>query len=123
MSDPIMPESVSSLSQAKGRRFWPRSTLSWIAIALGLVALASWVIFPVLTMAYRERYPVVDTWVMPALATTLVDVAAILNLVTVWFRRERSLLSIVTLVVTILAGLFFTFMVVGEAIGSAWWSA
>lgn len=119
MSDPIMPESVSSLLQAKGRRFWPRSTLSWIAIALGLVALASWVIFPVLTMAYRERYPVVDTWVMPAIATILVDVAAILNLVTVWFRRERSLLSIVTLVVTILAGLFFTFMVVGEAIGSA----
>jgi hypothetical protein len=119
MSDPRMPESGSTLSQAKGRRFWPRSTFSWIAIALGLVALASWVVFPVLTMAYRERYPVVDTWVMPALATTLVDVAAILNLVTVWFRRERSLLSIVILVVTILAGLFFTFMVVGEAIGSA----
>jgi len=114
-----MPESGSTLSQAKGRQFWPRSTFSWIAIALGLVALASWIIFPVLTMAYRERYPVVDTWFMPALATTLVDVAAILNLVTVWFRRERSLLSIVTLVVTILAGLFFTFMVVGEAIGSA----
>jgi hypothetical protein len=47
------------------------------------------------------------------------DAAAILSLVTVWLRRERSVLSIVTLVVTMLAGLFFTFMVVGETIGSA----
>jgi hypothetical protein len=114
-----MPESGSSLSQARGRGFWPRSTLGWIAIILGFVALASLVVFPVLTMAYREKYPVVDTWVMPAVATTLMDAAAILSLVTVWLRRERSVLSIVTLVVTMLAGLFFTFMVVGETIGSA----
>jgi len=113
-----MPESGSSLSQAGCRGFWPRSTLGWIAIVFGLVALASWVVFPLLTMAYRERYPVVDTWIMPAIATTLVDAAAILSLVTVWLRRERSVLSIVTLVVTMLAGLFFTFMVVGETIGS-----
>jgi uncharacterized membrane protein YvlD (DUF360 family) len=119
MSDLIMPESGNSLSQARGRGFWPRSALGWIAIVLALVALASWVVFPVLTMAYRERYPVVDTWVMPAIATTLVDAAAILSLVTVWLRRERSVLNILTLVVTMLAGLFFTFMVVGEAIGSA----
>jgi hypothetical protein len=60
---------------------------------------------------------VVDTWVMPAVATTFVDAAAILSLVTVWLRRERSVLCIAMLVVTMLAGLFFTFMVVGEAIG------
>jgi len=73
MSDLITPESGSSLSQARGRGFWPRSALGWIAIVLALVALASWVVFPVLTMAYREIYPVVDSWVMPAIATTLVD--------------------------------------------------
>ncbi|NUQ36439.1 MAG: hypothetical protein HUU23_01320 [Caldilineales bacterium] len=56
---------------------------------------------------------------MPAIATTLVDVAAILSLVTVWLRHERSVLSIMTLVVTMLAGLFFTSIVVGEAIGGA----
>jgi hypothetical protein len=89
-----------------------------MAIALGIVALASWVAFPLISMAYRERCPVVDTWVMPAIAMTIMDGAAILNTVTVWIRRERSVLSIVTLVVTILAGLFSTFMVVGEAIGS-----
>jgi hypothetical protein len=54
---------------------------------------------------------------MPAVATTLVDAAAILSLLTVWLRRERSVLCIAMLVVTMLAGLFFTFMVVGEAIG------
>ncbi len=119
MSNVIMPESGSSSSQARGRGFWPRSALGWIAIVLALVALASWVVFPVLTMTYRETYPVVDTWVMPAIATTLVDVAAILSLVTVWLRHERSVLSIMTLVVTMLAGLFFTSIVVGEAIGGA----
>ena len=112
-------KSGSSSSQAGGRGFWPRSALGWIAIALALVALASWVVFPMLTKAYRETYPVVDTWVMPSIAMALVDAAAILSLVSVWFRRERALLSIVMLVITVLAGLFFTFIVVGEAIGGA----
>ena len=114
-----MSKSGSSLSQARGRGFWPRSALGWIAIALALVALASWVVFPMLTMAYRETYPVVDTWVMPAIATALVDAAAILSLVSVCLRRERSVLSIVALVVTVLAGVFFTFIVVGQAISGA----
>ena len=117
MSKVILPESASSSSRDGGRRFWPKSTLSWTAIALALVALASWVVFPLITIAYRETYPVVDTWIMPAIASVLVDAAAILCLGTVWLRRERSVLSIVVLVVTVLAGLFFTFIVVGEAIG------
>jgi hypothetical protein len=117
MSNLVTPDPGTSSPQSVGRRFWPRSALGWITIVLSLVALASWLVFPLLTMAYRAKYPLVDSWVMPALATTLVDAAAVLNLVTVLLRRERSGLSIVTLVVALLAGLFFTFMVVGEAIG------
>jgi hypothetical protein len=103
----------------KGYGFWPRTALGWTAIALALVAFASWIVFPMLTMAYREKYPVVDTWVMPAIATALVDAAAILSLATVWLRHEHAVLSLVTLVVTMLAGLFVTLIVVGEAIGGA----
>jgi len=117
MSDLIVPESGNSLSQGRGRGFWPRLSFGWITIVIALVALAPWVVFPMLTMAYREKYPLVDSWVMPAIATALVDAAAILSLVAVWLRRERSVLNIATLVITMLAGLFFTFMVVGEAIG------
>jgi hypothetical protein len=96
-----------------------RSALGWLAIVLALVALTSWIVFPVLTMTYRETYPVADTWAIPAIATALVDMAAILSLVSVWLRHERSVLSIMMLVVTMLAGLFFTFLVVGEAIDGA----
>lgn len=60
-----------------------------------------------------------DTGVLPAIATILMDTAAILSLVTVWLRHERSILNIVTLVVTMLAGLFFTFVIVGQGIGGA----
>jgi hypothetical protein len=119
MPDQKRFESASAVSQPKRRRIRPQSAQGWIAIGLGLVALCSWVIFPMVTIAYRETYPVVDTWVMPAIATTLVDVAAVLSVATVWLRRERSILSIVILVITSLAGLFFTVLVLGEAIGSA----
>lgn len=106
------------MSQVNGRRIWPRAALSWTGIALGIVALASWVVFPFITIAYRATYPVVDTWVMPAIATTLVDGAAILNMLVVSLRRERSMLNIAMVVITTLAGLFFTLLVVGEAVGS-----
>lgn len=106
------------MSQASGRRIWPRAPLGWTGLALGIAALSSWVLFPLISIAYRERYPVVDTWVMPAIATTLVDGAAIVNGLALWFRRERSVLNWVMMVVTTLAGLFFTFLVVGEALGS-----
>lgn len=104
--------------QASGRKILPQTPLSWFGIVLGMVALSSWVVFPLISVAYREQFPVVDTWVMPAVATALVDGAAILNGCALWFRRERSLLNMVMLIVTTLAGLFFTLLVVGEAIGS-----
>jgi hypothetical protein len=116
MSKEVMPEAGNRSQQARGRGFWPRSGLGWTAIILALVALAAWVVFPVITTAYREKYPLVDTWVMPAIATVLVDAAAILSLAAVWRRRDRSVLNIIILVVTMLAGLFFTAMVVGEGI-------
>ncbi|MGA9191432.1 MAG: hypothetical protein WBZ24_06860 [Anaerolineales bacterium] len=116
MSEQVTPGPGSLSPQARSRGFWPHSSLGWITIIVTGIALASWLVFPQLTMAYRETYPIVDSWVMPALATTLVDVAAVLNLVTVLFRGERSVLSLATLAVTVLAGLFLTFLVVGEAI-------
>jgi len=116
MSEQVTPVPDNLSQQAGGRGFWPHSSLGWITIIVTGIALASWLVFPQLTMAYRETYPIVDSWVMPALATTLVDVAAVLNLVTVLLRRERSALNIVVLTITMLAGFFLTFLVVGEAI-------
>ncbi|MGA2489714.1 MAG: hypothetical protein ABSF99_05945 [Anaerolineales bacterium] len=39
----------------------------------------------------------------------------IVSLAAVWLRRERSILNILILILTMLAGLFITVMVVGEA--------
>ena len=54
---------------------------------------------------------------MPTVATALVDAAAVVSLVAVWPRHERSVLNLVTLFIAMLAAIFFTLIVVGEAIG------
>jgi hypothetical protein len=118
MSEVMTPASGSAPTQTAGG-LWPRTALGRAGIVAAVVGLASWVVLPVVTTMFRDTYPVVDTWVMPAIATTLIDVAAVLNLVAVWLRRERSLLSILALAITLLAALFFTFMVVGETIAGA----
>ena len=105
------------MSKPGSRRFWPSSSLGWAAAVFGIVALSAWLIFPFISMAYRDVYPVVDTWVMPAVATTLVDGAAVLGAVVLRSRHERSFLSIGMLILTTIAGLFFTLLVVGETIG------
>ena len=116
MSNDKMSGSDNASTQGGKRRFSPRTGLGWAAIFIALVAIASWVAFPFITMAYRSTYPLVDSWIMPAIATGLVDLAAIVSLAAVLARRERSILSLVTLVVTALAGVGFTITVVGEAI-------
>lgn len=118
MSEVITPAPGSAPAHAGGG-LWPRTTLGWWAVALAIVALVCVPLFPVLTMTLRDTYPVVDTWVMPVVLMALLDAAAVLSLLAVWLRHERSVLSIAALAVTLLSGLFFTFMVVGEAIGGA----
>ncbi len=82
----------------------------------GLIALVSIIILPMLTVAFRDAVPIVDTWVMPATEMTLLDTAAILGPPAVVLRRERSVLSIVTLIATGLAGSFLTAILVSSAI-------
>lgn len=68
---------------------------------------------------FREKYPVTDTWIMPAIGTVLIDVAAVFNLLCVWPWRERSVLNIVAAVLVIPIALLFTLIVVGEILGGA----
>jgi len=111
------PVDVPPPGQPLTRRIlvWPDTGLGWWAVAIAAVAVASFVGFPLITMAYRTAYPIVDTWVMPAAMTVLIDAAAILSVLAVWRARERSVLSILTLVLSVLAAVFTTVMVVGES--------
>ena len=111
------PVSVPPSGQPLRRRIlgWPSTRLGWWTVAMAAVAVASFAGFPLITMAYRDAYPIVDTWVMPTALTVLVDAAAILSVLAVWHGRERSILNILTLVLTVPAALFTTMMVIGES--------
>jgi len=86
---------------------------------LTVIGIAAWVVLPIITTIFREKYPITDTWIMPAIGTVLIDVAAVFNLLCVWPWRERSVLNIVVAVLIIPIALLFTLIVVGESLGGA----
>ena len=98
------------------RQMLPRSAVGWWALVLSALGLSAWVVLPMVTVAFRETYPITDTALMPVTGTVLIDVAAALNVLCIWRFRERSVLNIIAGVLTVLAALFFTFMVVGEGL-------
>jgi hypothetical protein len=97
----------------------PRTAIGWWAIALSVIGLASWVILPMITTIFGDTYPAADSVVMPAIGTVLIDAAAVLNVVCVWPCRERSVLNIIALGLTVPTALLFTLFVVGEGLGGA----
>ena len=98
---------------------WPSTRLGWTAVVLTFVALGSWIVFPLLTVAYKDTYPVLDTWVLPVVAAAFMDAAAVASLLAVRLRGERSVMSIAALTVSLLAGVFVTISVVGGAFGGS----
>lgn len=58
----------------------------------------------------------VDTWVMPALATFLLDLAAVLNVAAFWRLRDRALLVVAAMWVTLATGAIVTLFVAGEGL-------
>lgn len=94
----------------------PTTPLGWWAVAsTGFVVLLM-LAFPLITVNYREVYPITDSWVMPAVLTLSVDAAAVLHVVAIWQKGERSNLSVVLAVITVSAALFFTFIAIGGAV-------
>ncbi|MFL7807425.1 MAG: hypothetical protein AB8I80_02280 [Anaerolineae bacterium] len=117
MSDSVDSPDQAPAPQARSRRaIVPSTPVGWWALGLTMVAIASWVALPLLTINFRETYPITDTWVMPAIALVLTDLAAVFNVLCVWPWRERSILNIVATVLMVPAALFVTFMVVGEGL-------
>lgn len=94
----------------------PRTPIGWWAIGLSVLALASWIILPLLTITFRDTYPITDTWLMPVTGLVITDTAAVLNILCVWLWRQRSVLNILALGFIIPVALFATFMVVGEGL-------
>ena len=118
-----MPQNISSRHSSPARsgrrRVWPQTAFGWTSLLLAVIAFACLAIFPVITVHYRSTYPVVDTWVMPAVATVLLDLAAVLNVVSFWRSHDRSLLVIGAMTATLVVGAFTTIFVVGEGLAGA----
>jgi hypothetical protein len=94
----------------------PKTRFGWWALILTVIVLAVCAALPIITINFRDKYPITDTWVMPVIGTVLIDIAAVFNILCIWRWRERSVLNIVTAVLTIPTALFFTFMVIGEGL-------
>ena len=114
------PENTTNPASPPKRSVLPKTALGWWALGASVVGIASWVVLPAIHAVFRDVYPITNTWVMPAIGTALIDVAAILNvLVIIWRWRELSVLNIVAAVLVIPMALLFTIIVVGECISGA----
>jgi uncharacterized membrane protein len=120
MSNPLNKgEQKPTRITSHSRNILPRTKVGWWAVGLAVIGIAAWFILPIITVNFRERYPVTDMWVMPAIGTVLIDVSAVFNLLCIWSWRNRSVVNIVFAVLTILMALIFTLIVVGETLSGA----
>lgn len=117
MSDPVGAANKGRNEQNhRGIAILPRRRVGWCALILTVIVISICAALPIITINFRDKYPITDTWIMPSLGTVLIDLASIFNILCVWPWRERSVLNIVATVLTVTSALFFTFMVVGEGL-------
>ena len=95
----------------------PGRAVGWWALGLSALGVAAWIVLPMITGLFADKYPITNTGVMPAIGTVLIGVAAVFNVLCIWPWRERSALNIIAAAITIPMALFLTFMVVGGALG------
>lgn len=84
------------------RQWVPQTRIGVVAVVVGLLALSLWIVFPIVTMNYREQYPITDSWVMPATSSAVTMLAALVNGYAVLVHKERAWLN---MVMTLLVGL------------------
>lgn len=108
-------------TQARSARtgLLPNGRAGWSALIITAVGLGSWLVLPIVTTVFRERYPVTDTVLMPIIGVALTLVAALVNVLVVWRARERSVLNILAMVFTLAAGAFFGVFLIGEGLAGA----
>lgn len=85
-------------------------------MVVSLIGLGSWFVLPIVTMAFRDTYPVTDTWVMPTIGVVLVLIAAVMDVVCLFVWRRRSIALWILAALTVPFAVFATLMVVGEGL-------
>lgn len=100
-------------------RIVPDTGFGWLAVIAAAVGLGSWIVLPVITSLLRDEYPVTDTYLMPVIGLVLTVIAAVVNVLAVWLGRQRSIMSLVAMFLTVMASLFFGLFVIGEGLSGA----
>lgn len=100
----------------KGAAFWPQTSVGWLALALAVVAVVSMFLGPLVTITFRNTFPVVDTWLMPTFAAALIAIATLFGAVAVFRRGERSILSMIVLALMAVCTLVAAFVLIGGAL-------
>jgi hypothetical protein len=94
----------------------PQTQLGRWGIVVAIVAVVFTFSLPLVTSAFRETYGITDSWVMPVVGVIALDAAAIVNLLAIVWKKERSLTSLIVTAVVGFMGAFFTLFVVGEGL-------
>jgi UDP-N-acetylmuramyl pentapeptide phosphotransferase/UDP-N-acetylglucosamine-1-phosphate transferase len=96
------------------RRPWlPQSRLGMWAVLAGIFSLSLWGILPLVTMTYRETYPITNTWVMPTIGGVTSIIVALLNVYVVWWRDQRAWFNLFSMVVLVIVALMSLLVLVG----------
>lgn len=102
------------------RPLWPRTHIGLVGLLVGVLALSLWIVFPMVTMRYREIYPVTDSWVMPATSSIVTMMAALVNGYAVVVHKERSWLNMaITMLVGVMSLVALTVMIGGMVFASS----
>lgn len=97
----------------------PTRPIGWAGVVAAIVGLGSWVVLPLVTTLFRETWPVTDTVVMPIIGVVLTAVAAVINVIALWPARQRNVLTLIAVLLTVPATIFFGVFVIGEGLSGA----
>jgi hypothetical protein len=96
------------------RRPWlPQTRVGVAALLASALALSLWIILPMVTMAYRETYPITDSWVMPTVGGVISIMVALFNVYVVWWRGQRAWLNLIAMAVLVVVALLAVMVLVG----------
>ncbi|MDF9809721.1 hypothetical protein M2116_000665 [Aurantimicrobium minutum] len=101
---------------AKQRTFWPHEKPGKVALWFAVAAFLLWLVLPMITGVFRETVPVTDTWVMPFIGVVGVGIAAAVNLFTYVFNRQRSVMNLIAMSLTVAFTVFTATFLIGEGL-------
>lgn len=96
--------------------FWPRQKAGKVAMWCSLGAFILWILLPLTTTVFHESVPITDTWVMPFIGVVGITVASVINVYTFTVKRQRSVINLIAMVVTVFFTLFTATFFIGEGL-------